>query len=57
METVTGFDAQYSTKDVPGGSFAATLGQIKDEREKLRKNLLNATYLMGKSLNGLINDN
>jgi hypothetical protein len=30
MEAVARFDAEYSTEDVPGGAFAATLGQIRD---------------------------
>ena len=34
MEAIARFDAQYSAEDVPGGAFAATLGQIKDAHER-----------------------
>ncbi len=30
VEAMARFDAQYSTDDIPGGSFAATLSQIRD---------------------------
>ncbi len=36
MEAVARFDAQYSTEDVPGGAFAATLGQIRDAHARFK---------------------
>ena len=36
LEAVARFDSQYSTDDIPGGSFAATLSQIRDAHEHFK---------------------
>jgi PAS domain S-box-containing protein len=36
MEAVARFDAQFSTEDIPGGAFAATLLQIRNAHKRFR---------------------
>lgn len=48
MESVAGFDARYSTEDVEGGAFAATMSQIVEAHETLRGFGKTGEFLVGR---------
>lgn len=45
---VARFDAQYSTEDVPGGAFAATLGQISEAHKRSKGFGKSGDFILGK---------